>query len=167
MIILGIDPGLATVGYGVIEASGAARFHVAHGVVRTPPGMPAPERLKLVDDGIAAVLKRYHPELVAVEELFFSSNVSTAISVAEARGVLLLAAGRAGCRVVEYSPNRVKQAVTASGRAEKPAMMEMVRVLLNLESVPRPDDAADALAIALCAAQEPRWQAAFPASARR
>lgn len=162
MIVLGIDPGLATVGYGVIDVAGAARFHVAHGVIRTPAGLPVTERLKLVDDGMATVLRRYRPEMVAIEELYFSSNVSTGIVVAEARGVLLLAAARAGCRVVEMAPNQVKQAVTSSGRADKQAMMEMVRLLLALESVPRPDDAADALAIALAAAHAPRWQAAFP-----
>ncbi len=167
MIILGIDPGLATIGYGVIDAGGPARFHVAHGVIRTPAGIPVTERLKLVDDGIGTILRRYRPELVAVEELYFSSNVSTAIVVAEARGVLLLAAARSGAPVVELAPNQVKQAVTASGRADKAAMMEMVRMLLNLEVVPRPDDAADALAIALAAANAPRWQAAMPGAPRR
>lgn len=162
MIILGIDPGLATIGYGVIDAGGAARFHVAHGVIRTPSGLPVTERLKLIDDGMATVLRRYRPEVVGVEELYFSANVSTGIVVAEARGVILLAAARAGCRVLEMAPNQVKQAVTASGRADKAAMMEMVRILLSLESVPRPDDAADALAIALAAANIPRWKSALP-----
>ncbi len=160
MIFFGIDPGTATTGYGVVETAGTSRFHLAHGVVRTPAGIPAAPRLKMLFDALGGLLRRYEPDVVAVEELFFSTNVKTAMAVAEARGVALLAAAEHGAEVMSFTPNRVKQAVTQNGRAEKRDVQAMVRVLLALPDVPRPDDAADALAIALCATQEPRWMPA-------
>jgi crossover junction endodeoxyribonuclease RuvC len=157
MIIFGVDPGTATTGYGVIEVSGAARFHVAHGVIRTPQGMPASSRLMMLRDALDGLFRRYSPGLVGVEQLFFSTNVKTALSVAEARGVILLTAADRGIEIVEFTPNRVKQAVTQNGRAEKKDVQAMIRLLLSLAETPRPDDAADALAIAICASQAPRW----------
>lgn len=157
MIFFGIDPGTAITGYGVVETEGTARFHIAHGVIRTPSGMAAPFRLKMLAESLRALIRRYAPDCIAIEELFFSTNVKTAMSVAEARGVALLAAAEAGCRVLEFTPNRVKQSVSQNGRAEKKEIQFMVKLLLGLEDIPRPDDAADALAIALCATQEPAW----------
>lgn len=157
MIFFGIDPGTAITGYGVVELEGTSRFHIAHGVVRTPAGLPGGARLKLLAESLRAILRRYSPDVVAIEELFFSTNVKTAIAVAEARGVALLVAAETGCEIMEFTPNRVKQSVSQNGRADKKEIQFMVKLLLNLSEIPRPDDAADALAIALCATQEPRW----------
>jgi crossover junction endodeoxyribonuclease RuvC len=157
VIFFGIDPGTAITGYGVIETEGSARYHIAHGVVRTPQGIPAASRLRLLYDTLKGLLSRYQPDCVAIEELFFSTNTKTAIAVAEARGVALLCAAEVCREVMEFTPNRVKQAVTQNGRAEKHEVQTMVKLLLSLAEIPRPDDAADALAVALCASQEPRW----------
>ena len=150
MIILGIDPGLAIVGWGVIEYKNAKFRTIAYGSLKTPAGMTTEARLSLIFDGMNELIAKYKPEAVAVEELFFTNNVTTGIRVAEARGVILLAAQRAGLAIREYTPMQVKQAVTGYGRAEKRQVIAMVTMLLNLPKPPTPDDTADALAIAVC-----------------
>lgn len=149
MATLGVDPGTARLGYGVVEGGDAPRA-VAFGVVETPSTEPMPRRLVVLYDALAALIAEHRPEALAVEQLFFARNVTNAMTVGQARGVVLLAAARAGVRVAEYTPSEVKQAVAGYGKADKEQMQEMVRVILGLESVPRPDDAADALAVALC-----------------
>ena len=148
--ILGIDPGTATMGWGVIRQEGNRLRYVQHGTVKTPSDWEMPRRLARLFDGVTELLEGYRPETVAVEELFFNTNVTTAITVGQARGVAILAAYRAGVEVREYTPLQVKQAITSYGRADKRQVQEMVRALLNLREVPRPDDAADGLAIAIC-----------------
>ncbi|MBQ9806635.1 MAG: crossover junction endodeoxyribonuclease RuvC [Clostridia bacterium] len=150
MIILGIDPGLAIVGWGVVEYKNTRFRTVAYGSVQTPAGLRTEERLKMIFDGINELLEKYHPDAVAVEELFFNTNITTGIRVAEARGVILLAAERAGVPIYEYTPLQVKQAVVGYGRAEKKQVITMVTMLLGLPKPPKPDDTADALAIAIC-----------------
>src|ERR671917_636003 len=149
-IILGIDPGTATMGWGVIRHGGTRLHYLQQGDIVTPYSWEMPRRLGRLFDGVTELVKGYRPETVAVEELFFNTNVTTAITVGQARGVVLLAAYRAGVEVAEYTPLQVKQAVTSYGRAEKRQVQEMVRSLLNLRQIPRPDDAADGLAIAVC-----------------
>ena len=148
--ILGIDPGTATMGWGVIRQEGNRLRYVQHGAIITPSGWEMSRRLGRLFDGVTELLRGYRPEAVAVEELFFNTNVSTAITVGQARGVALLAAYRAGVEVAEYTPLQVKQAVTSYGRAEKRQVQEMVKTLLNLREIPKPDDAADGLAVAIC-----------------
>ena len=150
MIILGIDPGLAIVGWGIIEYKNAKFRTLAYGALRTPAGMRTEERLKGIFDGMNELIEKYHPDAMAVEELFFNTNVTTGIRVAEARGVILLAAERAGIPIQEYTPLQVKQAVVGYGRAEKKQVITMVTMLLGLPKPPSPDDTADALAIAIC-----------------
>ncbi len=150
MIILGIDPGLAIVGWGVIEYRNARFKTIAYGSLRTPAGMRTEERLKSIFDGMNDLIETYHPDAVAVEELFFNTNITTGIRVAEARGVILLTAERAGVKIFEYTPLQVKQAVVGYGRAEKKQVITMVTMLLGLAEPPKPDDTADALAIAIC-----------------
>ncbi|CAA9441024.1 MAG: RuvC [uncultured Rubrobacteraceae bacterium] len=149
-VILGIDPGTATMGWGVIRQEGNRLHYVQHGAITTPSGWEMPRRLGRLFDGVTELVKGYRPETVAVEELFFNTNVTTAITVGQARGVVLLAAYRAGIEVAEYTPLQVKQAITSYGRAEKRQVQEMVKTLLNLREIPKPDDAADGLAIAVC-----------------
>ncbi len=150
MIILGIDPGLAIVGWGIIEYKNTRFRTLAYGAIRTPAGMRTEERLKSIFDGMNELIEKYHPDAMAVEELFFNTNVTTGIRVAEARGVILLAAERAGLAIQEYTPLQVKQAVVGYGRAEKKQVITMVTMLLGLPKPPSPDDTADALAIAIC-----------------
>ncbi len=149
--ILGIDPGIGTTGYGVVgeDAHGDVAL-VAYGAIETQPGAPMPERLQRLYGEMTAVLERYQPESVAVEQLFFGRNVTTAIMVGQARGVVLLAAAQAGLQVYEYKPAEVKQALSGYGNADKRQMQEMVRMVLHLDHIPRPDDAADAVAVAVC-----------------
>ncbi len=149
-LALGIDPGTATTGYGLVrlEPDGGL-LAVSYGVITTPKGSPAPARLAAFYDALRALLQEFHPDTAAVEKLFFQRNVSTAIAVGQARGVTLLALAQAGLPVFEYTPNEIKQAVAGYGSADKRQMQEMVRVLLALEAIPRPDDAADALAVAI------------------
>jgi crossover junction endodeoxyribonuclease RuvC len=147
--ILGIDPGTATMGWGVVRQEGSRLRYVQHGAITTPSNWAMPRRLGRLFDGVTQLLEGYRPDAVAVEELFFNTNVTTAITVGQARGVALLAAYRAGLEVAEYTPLQVKQAITSYGRAEKRQVQEMVRALLNLRDIPRPDDAADGLAIAI------------------
>lgn len=147
---LGIDPGTATTGYGLVrELRDGSLEAVAYGVILTPKELPQPERLAMLYQQLNALLAEHHPETCAVEKLFFQKNISTAITVGQARGVILLALAQAGLQVAEYTPNEVKQAVAGYGSADKKQVQEMVRVLLNLPGIPKPDDAADALAIAI------------------
>ena len=150
MVILGIDPGLAIVGWGVIEYSGN-RFHtLAYGAIRTPAGMETPKRLLSIHRDMEELLKKYKPQHMAVEELFFNTNITTGIRVAEARGIILAVAEDFGVNIAEYTPLQVKQSVVGYGRAEKRQVIEMVTRILNLPAPPKPDDTADALAIAIC-----------------
>lgn len=150
MIILGIDPGLAIIGWGVVEYK-ASRFRtIAYGALRTPAGIPTEDRLSLIYDGMKQLLETYHPDVMSVEELFFTNNITTGIRVAEARGVILLAARQANVPMEEYTPPQVKQAVVGYGKAEKAQVMAMVTRILGLKEIPRPDDTADALALAIC-----------------
>ncbi|HEX2620518.1 MAG TPA: crossover junction endodeoxyribonuclease RuvC [Phototrophicaceae bacterium] len=150
MLALGIDPGMATIGYGLVrELDDGSLQPVAYNVITTPAGMPLWERLQLIHEGVVRVLEQYHPDRVGIEELFFAKNVTTALSVAHARGVIMLALAQANIPIAEYKPNMIKQSVAGYGGAKKPQMQEMTRILLGLEEIPRPDDAADALAIAI------------------
>ena len=153
MRILGIDPGVAIVGWGVIEKQGFSSLPVAYGAIRTPAHTPLQKRLLQIYTDMKTLLERYRPEAMAIEELFFNTNVTTGISVAEARGVILLAAEEAGVPIFEYTPMQVKQAVVGYGKAEKRQVIAMVTSLLRLPKPPTPDDTADAIAIALCHAQ--------------
>lgn len=148
--VLGIDPGTAIVGWGMVEGEGQDLRLMDYGVLRTPAHMPLSERLVLLYDGIRHLLEIYQPQGVGVEQLFFARNVTTALPVAHARGVILLALQQAKIPLREFTPMEIKQAVTGYGRADKHQMQQMVRLLLGLESIPRPDDAADAVAVALC-----------------
>jgi len=150
MRVLGIDPGTATTGYGVVEESGEGLRALAYGVVTTPPDLPLPQRLQAIYRELRRLVREWQPDAAAVEELYFNVNVRTAMSVGQARGVALLAMADEGLTVAEYGPGEVKQALTGYGGAEKRQMQEMVRMLLGLPSIPRPDDAADALAVAIC-----------------
>lgn len=150
MRVLGIDPGTAITGYAVVEETEGRLSLVAIGVVDTPAKTPLPARLQRIYAGLRVVISEHAPETAAVEELFFSRNTRTAMSVGEARGVVLLALADAGLPIVEYTPMQIKQAVTGYGSADKRQVQEMVRLLLSLPDIPRPDDAADAAAVAIC-----------------
>ncbi len=151
MIIVGIDPGLATLGYGVIEKDERGNFRALDcGVVTTPKDEGLPVRLAMLEEGVNRILEKYRPDEVAMEELFFSKNITTGIAVAHARGVALLACVKACGKLYEYTPMQVKQALTGYGKAEKKQIQTVVASLLHLSEIPKPDDAADALAIALC-----------------
>lgn len=151
MVILGIDPGLATLGYGVIEKDARGNFRAIDcGVVQTPKEEGLPVRLALLEEGLQKILETYKPDEIAMEELFFSKNITTGIAVAHARGVALLTCVKACGKLYEYTPMQIKQALTGYGKADKKQMQAVVTSLLRLKSVPKPDDAADALAIALC-----------------
>ena len=147
---LGIDPGTARLGYAVVESRRSALTLLVCGVVSTPPSLSMPERLLRIFDETTAIVEQYAPREMAVEELFFAKNVTTAVAVGQARGVALLVAARAGLALSEYKPMQVKQAVHGYGLATKTQVGEMVRMLLHLDAVPTPDDAADAAAIAIC-----------------
>ena len=150
MVILGIDPGLAIIGWGVIRYDGF-RFHtLGYGSIQTPAGVETEKRLSMIYDGMHQIIDKYRPDEMAVEELFFNTNITTGIRVAEARGVILLSARQKGIRIAEYTPLQVKQSVVGFGRAEKNQVITMVTMLLNLPKPPKPDDTADALAIAIC-----------------
>lgn len=150
MIILGIDPGTAITGYGVISQQGNHIKKVCFGAIRTGSQLPMAKRLSLIYDELRQLICEYQPDVVAIEELFFNKNTRTALAVGQARGVILLAAATSGMEIAEYTPLQVKQAVVGYGRAEKAQIQEMVRMLLCLNEIPKPDDAADALAIAIC-----------------
>ena len=154
MRIIGIDPGTATTGFGIIEHDHGRITFVDAGVITTPAGQPMPERLVTLHTELAQVIRETAPEQAAVELLFFATNVTTAISVGQARGVILLTLAEAGLIPGEYTPMQIKQAVTGYGGAKKPQIQEMVKMLLKLPHIPRPDDAADALAIAITHSQQ-------------
>ncbi len=152
MIVLGIDPGTALTGYGVVERTGSRIRAIDYGCVETPSDRPLAERLLEIRASVADLIDRHGPSAVAVERLFFNRNVQTAFAVGQARGVVLLTAAEHGLPVFEFTPNEVKTAVTGYGRAPKDQVQRMVQVVLGLPELPRPDDAADALAIAVCLA---------------
>ena len=150
MVILGIDPGLAIVGWGVVDYQGSRFKVLGYGSIQTPAGMQTENRLCGIYDELKAIIEKFKPEHVAVEELFFNTNVTTGIRVAEARGVILLCARQHGLSIFEYTPLQVKQSVVGYGRAEKKQVITMVTMMLGLQQPPKPDDTADALAIAVC-----------------
>lgn len=158
MITLGVDPGTARLGYGVVLA-GDAPTTPEFGVIETAASTPMPDRLSALYDGLIALIGKHEPTVLAVEQLFFARNVTNAMTVGQARGVVLLAAARSGLPVAEYTPAEVKQAVVGYGKADKGQMQEMVRLILGLDRPPRPDDAADALAVALCHTQTAPFRA--------
>ena len=150
MIVIGIDPGVARLGYGVIHVDKGAITPLCYGCIETKAGRRQAERLLEIYTEIMALFARYPPDCLAIEKLFFTKNVTSAMSVSEVRGVILLAAEQRHLPVEEYTPNQIKQAIAGSGRADKAQMQEMIRRLLHLDEVPKPDDAADGLSIALC-----------------
>ena len=150
MVILGIDPGVATIGFGLIRAERGKNTLLQYGVITTPPGIPLSERLLQISNDMEQLIETFRPDEMAVEELFFSKNITTGIAGAHGRGVILLAAEKLGIPVFEYTPMQVKQSVVGYGKAEKKQVMLMTQRLLNMKDIPKPDDAADALAIAIC-----------------
>ncbi|MDY6367816.1 MAG: crossover junction endodeoxyribonuclease RuvC [Clostridia bacterium] len=162
MIIVGFDPGIATLGYGVISVDSRGKTEmVDYGIVSTPKDTPLPDRLIMLEKGINQVIDKFCPEEIAIEELFFAKNVKTGITVAHARGVLLLTAIKKCGKIFEYTPLQIKQALTGYGRAEKIQIQSMVKTFLKLKAIPKPDDAADALAVALTHAQTKRFSGLF------
>lgn len=151
MIALGFDPGLATTGYGLIHKKSSRYFHITHGVIRTPATKPIPERLAIIYQSAQDLITKYKPDTIAVERLYFEKNVTNGIYVAQARGVLLLATAHHKIPIVEFSPTEVKIALVGYGRAEKIQVQNMVKKFLLLDTIPKPDDSADALALAICA----------------
>ena len=150
MIILGIDPGVATIGFGLVRAERNRNQLLRYGVITTPPGIPLSNRLLQISNDMEELIHAFHPDEMAVEELFFTKNITTGIAVAHGRGVILLAAEKLGVPVFEYTPLQVKQAVVGYGKAEKRQVMLMTQHLLHMKEIPKPDDAADALALAIC-----------------
>jgi len=150
MRILGVDPGYAIVGCGVVDWAGSAFRLVDYGAITTPAGEPMERRLETIYTQLTTAIQKYRPQAMAIEQLYFTNNVTTGIAVAQARGVILLCAGQNGLEIGEYTPMQVKQAVVGYGKAEKAQVMEMTRRILGLSQIPRPDDAADALAVAIC-----------------
>ena len=150
MRILGIDPGYALLGYGVIDTAAVKLTPVDYGVIETKPTEPLPKRLERLYDGMNQLITQYRPEAAVFEELFFYRNTTTALAVGAGRGVSILAAQQAGLPLYEYTPMQIKLAVTGNGHADKRAVQSMVRMLLSLSALPKPDDAADALAAAIC-----------------
>ena len=161
MIILGIDPGLATLGYGVIEVVNDKRRLIQYGTLNTPAGQPMPQRLKAIFEGMNQLMDIYQPDDVAFEELFFAKNITTGMAVSAARGVALLAVVQRTENLYEYTPMQVKQAVTGYGKADKHQVQMMVKMLLNIKEIPKPDDAADAVAIALTHANSANMKKMF------
>ena len=153
MTILGIDPGFAIVGFGVISSQGLQQRLVRCGAITTQAGLPLPTRLLQIGEDMEKLLAQFQPDAMAVEELFFNTNVTTGIGVAQARGVILMTAERWGVPIFEYTPSQVKQAVVGYGKAEKRQVMDMTKRILGLGAIPKPDDAADAVAVALCHAR--------------
>jgi len=159
VIILGIDPGIAIVGFGVIDKVGNQIRPLQYGSIQTKAGLDTGTRLKQVYDATKEIIQTYKPDAVAIEKLFFNNNVTTAMTVSQARGVLMLAAVEAKLPIHEYTPLQIKQAIVGYGRAEKKQVQEMVKMYLNLKEVPKPDDVADALAIAICHAHSAKMTA--------
>lgn len=158
MIILGIDPGTAIAGYGLVQSDGDDLTVIAYGAITTPASWDMPRRLKHIYAELITLIAQHQPTDAVIEKLFFSKNVRTALSVGQARGVALLAAAQSNVAIHEYTPLQVKQSVVGYGRADKNQVQQMVRMLLQLESIPQPDDAADALAIAICHAHSARFE---------
>jgi crossover junction endodeoxyribonuclease RuvC len=150
MVILGIDPGTATTGYGLIEEKAGKLMLVDYGVILTKPSQTLEQRLEILYDQLGDIIDEYNPDEIAVEELFFTNNAKTAMAVGQARGVILLATQKAGVPMSEYTPNQVKNGICGYGAADKKQVQKMVQMLLKLDEIPQPDDAADALAIAIC-----------------
>lgn len=150
MIVLGVDPGTAVTGYGVVERIDGRLRAVDFGTLETPATHELPQRLLAIHQGLEALIESHHPDLVAVERLFFNRNVQSAFAVGQARGAVLLTAAQHGLPVHEYGPHEVKMAVTGHGRAGKAQVQRMVQIVLGMAALPRPDDAADALAVAIC-----------------
>ena len=167
MRIFGIDPGSERTGYGCVESAGSRQRLVACGSLAAPPGATFPEKLMVIHAGLKALLERHRPACVAVEGIFYAKNVRSALKLGHARGVALLAASEAGIPVAEYSPAEIKRAVVGYGRAEKPQVQEMIRLLLGLEARPSPHDVADALAVAICHLNAAARPAPMPAAAPR
>ena len=161
MIILGIDPGIAIVGYGVIEVDRGNFKMIDYGTITTPKEESKPARLCMIERALIKLIEQYKPDEISIEELFFSTNTKTAMIVAEARGVLLLTASKYCGSLFEYTPNQIKQAVTGSGRADKLQVQQMVKTILRLKNIPKPDDAADALAVAITHGQTNRMSGQF------
>ena len=162
MIIVGFDPGLATLGYGVIKKENRKKIEMLdYGIVSTPKEKNLAERLTMIEMGVRQIIEKFKPDEIAIEELFFAKNVTTGINVAHARGVVLLTAVKECGKIFEYTPLQIKQALTGYGRAEKRQIQAMVKTFLRLEKVPRPDDAADALAVALTHNQTRRFKSPF------
>jgi len=152
-VILGIDPGIATVGFGAIRAEGAKQTLIRCGAITTPAGLPLSVRLERIHADMLELIDLFKPDAIAIEELFFNTNLTTGIAVAHGRGVIVLAGQEKGIPMFEYTPLQVKQALTGYGRADKKQMMEMVRRVLGMEKAAKPDDASDALALAICHAR--------------
>jgi len=150
MKILGIDPGYAIIGFGLVESNRGEHRLLQYGTITTPPDLPFPQRLQMIYEDMVNLLEAFAPEVMAIEELFFGHNVTTGIGVSHGRGVLLLAAAQKQIPIFEYTPMQIKQAVCGYGKAEKHQVMDMTRRLLHMKEVARPDDAADAIAVALC-----------------
>ena len=150
MRILGIDPGYAIVGYGIVDYDGYKFSTVAYGAITTPTDKTFSERIEMIFDDLDFIIKKYNPDHLSIERLYFNTNTTTAIDVAQARGTILLAAQKKGVPVFEYTPLQVKQSITGYGKAEKFQVMEMIKSFLSLKAVPKPDDTADALALAVC-----------------
>ncbi len=150
MIVLGIDPGIAIVGFGLIQQEGNHLKPIQYGSITTKAGLKTERRLKQIYDGMTQLFNKYKPDAMAIEKLYFNRNVTTAFTVGQARGVMLLAAEEAGVDVAEYTPLQIKQAVVGYGQAEKNQVQEMVKMLLHLKDKPKPDDVADGLAVAIC-----------------
>jgi crossover junction endodeoxyribonuclease RuvC len=150
LLIMGIDPGIAILGYGFVEYKGNSFKVIDYGAVTTEAGTPMSKRLSIIHKELIELIEKYKPEAFAAEELFFNKNIKTALTVAHARGVAIVAASNMGLPIYEYTPLQVKQAVAGYGRADKKQMQQMVKVLLGLREVPKPDDVADALAVAIC-----------------
>lgn len=161
MIILGIDPGLAILGCGIIHHEGNRLKAIAHGNITTSATTSTPMRLKKIYDELSEIIIKYNPDVVAIEELFFNTNVKTALLVGQARGVAILAAANNNKEVFEYTPLQIKQGVVGYGRAEKMQVQQMVKTLLNLSEIPKPDDVADALAVAICHAHTGNFKNMF------
>jgi len=153
MIILGIDPGYAIVGFGILSTQGTKPTLVRCGAINTSAGQEMPARLLQIAEDLESLIRQFQPDVMAIEELFFNNNITTGIGVAQARGVIVMTAAKLGVPIAEYNPSQVKQAVVGYGKAEKRQVMDMTKRLLGLSAVPKPDDAADAVAIALCHAR--------------
>lgn len=156
MIIMGIDPGFAITGYGIVKYEGNKFSVIDYGAITTEASMKLPQRLLLLSNRLDELIAKYKPDAISIEELFFNKNIKTALTVGHGRGVAVLAAAKSGIEVFEYTPLQVKQSVVGYGRAEKSQIQQMIKLILNLDEIPKPDDVADALAVAICHAHSYR-----------